>query len=123
MPADTVVDGWSIGAEVASCTSTHVLEETSDCKERLTVATAGLDRRDPGHAGVVRVSIHREGRYRYANGNVGLVTRSGGCCAVAVFALSDGSVRAIGVGRIGVSTTVSAVDYGPAVEDPAISGR
>ena len=96
-----VVDGWPIGNEV-NCS----LEQR--CDELLTAARTGLASRNPGHAEVVKQTLHEEGTH----GNV-LTTRSGGCCWVARFRLADGSVRAIGVGYPGISTEPATVDYGP----------
>ena len=101
-----MIDGWPIGSE-SSCIASE------RCPELLATARTGLDDRDPGHAAVVKVELHTEGVTVDADGNVILTTRSGGCCSVARFELADGSVKAIGVGFPGVSTTPMAFDYGP----------
>jgi hypothetical protein len=111
IPADTVVNGWSIGAEDSYCTSTHIREATADCQDRLAVAIAGLDRRNPGHPGVVRVTVHHEGRYRDSSGSLKFLTRSFGV-DIAVFELGDRSFMALGVGRPGPGG-LSVFDYGP----------
>jgi hypothetical protein len=109
--ADTLIDGWSIGPEEA-CASDHV--QSPNCGQRLSVAIRGLDRRNRHHASVVRIAMHDEGQYRDPSGQVGLVARTGNCCTVAVLELSDGSIRAIGVGTAGISRALKAFDYGPA---------
>ncbi len=102
---DPVVDGWPIGAP-ADCAMTP-------CGAWLAVAQARLDVRDPGHAEVVKATLHNEGTLVAPEGGLQIFTRSGGCCDVAMFELANGTVKALGVGTIGVSTTVSAVDFGP----------
>ena len=96
-PAFAVVDGWPIG---------HVAECRPDdrCPEPLATAVAGLARRDPGHAAIVRTTLHQEAV---------LSTRSGACCTVARFELADGTVRAIGVGYLGISRDLKVIDRGP----------
>jgi len=102
-----VVDGWPIGER---------LDCGAECETYLTVAEAGLDRRDPGHAPIVDVALHRQGTYELEGGGSYLPVCSGGSCpSVAVFRLSDGSIRAIGVGSPGISTEVRASDWGPAL--------
>lgn len=99
---DPVIDQWPVGRAMACGTDTK-------CLDLVPAARVGLDQRNPGHAPITSVTIHEEGV-----GADGIMTkRSGGCCAVAVFQLADGSVRAIGVGYIGVSTAPGTVDYGP----------
>jgi len=114
--ASVVVDGWSIGDGFCTGLSDGAPEGVSCAREveaRLAVAADGLDRREPGHASIVAAELHREGGYPGPDGQVLLPTRSGGCCAVAVFRLDDGSVKAIGVGRIGIDPNLSARFYGP----------
>jgi hypothetical protein len=103
---DPVVDGWAIGPEQWCATTTN-------CPALLDTARAGLDRRDPRHADVLRVTLHDEGATFEADGDQILHTRSGSCCSVARFELADGSIRAIGVGYPGISQEPIAVDYGP----------
>ena len=103
---DPVVDGWPIGPEQACNADPR-------CPILLDTARIGLDRRDPGHPLVIRVSLHTEGVTLDANGKQILTKRSGGCCSVARFELADGSVRAIGVGYPGISETPMAIDFGP----------
>lgn len=103
---DPVVDGWPIGREL-SC------DADARCPELLATANDALDQRDLGHAAVVKVTLHAEGTIMDANGSRILQTRSGGCCAVALFELADASVKAIGVGAVGVDPTIRAFDYGP----------
>jgi hypothetical protein len=116
--ADTMVDGWSIGAK-DSCTSTHTFGASSYCQERLAVAMAGLDRRNRRHPGVVRVTMHLEGRYSDPSGKAELVLRTFSV-AVAVFELRDGSIMALGVGRTG-PRGLSWFDYGPGRSDHGVS--
>jgi hypothetical protein len=103
---DPVIDGWPVGAALP-CTPEQ------KCQELLAAASAGLDRRNPGHADVVEGTLHAEGRTVNASGETILITRSGSCCSVALFTLTDGTVRAIGVGYPGISTTPMAIDFGP----------
>ena len=102
---DPVVDGWPIGPP-ADCASTP-------CEEWLAVAQARLDVRDPGHAEVVKATLHSEGALVAPEGGLQVFARSGGCCAVAVFELADGTVEALGVGTPGISQTIEAIDFGP----------
>jgi hypothetical protein len=102
---DPVVDGWPIG-QATDCAVTP-------CGAWLAVAQARLDVRDPGHAEVVKATLHNEGTLVAPEGGLQIFTRSGGCCNVALFELADGTTKALGVGTIGISTTVSAVDFGP----------
>jgi len=101
---DAVVDGWHVGPE-ASC------DAVARCPDLLVTASGGLDRRDPGHAAVVKITLHDEGPVVDATG--GRVIHSGACCRVALFELADGSVKAIGVGTVGISPGIQAFDYGP----------
>ncbi len=96
-PAAAVVDGWPIGPLV-EC------RPDDRCPELLAAAVAGLARRDPGNAAIVRATLHREAV---------LSTRSGACCTVARFELADGTVRAIGVGYRGISRELTVIDRGP----------
>lgn len=104
-----LIDGWPIGepyvCDVPTARSGNCTTEVADL---VRTAQAGLDRRNPGHAAVAKLTLHHEGVL--ANG--GLLTRSG-LCHVALFTLSDGNVRAIGVCYPGISTVPQAVDYGP----------
>lgn len=105
---DRVVDGWPIGERV-DCSSV-------DCASYLSVAAAGLDRRDLGHVPIADSTLHRQGTYELENGGSYLAVCSGGSCPlVAVFTLSDGSNRAIGVGSPGISTELRVADWGPAL--------
>lgn len=102
-----VVDGWPIGRERPCAIG------DARCTDLMPVAINGFDRRDPGHAPIVRATLHDEGTMIDAQGNHILMTRSGACCSVALFELSDGSVRAIGVGYPGVSDIPVAIETGP----------
>lgn len=109
----TTIDGWPIGA-LQTCPVPNVPRGAPyptqwDCQLGLSqwvaAAIEGFDRRDPGHAAIVRTTIHDESRAH---------ARSGGCCKVAVFELADGSIRAIGVGHPGIETEqLTTVDFGP----------
>ena len=60
-----------------------------------------------------RVSAgHRENLAR-GGGSIRTDICSGGCPAVAVFQLTDGSIRAIGVGTPGVARNAMSFDWGP----------
>ena len=103
--SDPVVDGWPIGSE-SDCAVTP-------CAAWLAVAHARLDVRDPGHAEIVTATLHSEGVTVGPDGQLQLTTRSGGCCAVARFVLTDGAVEAIGVGTPGIGDEIRTVDFGP----------
>jgi hypothetical protein len=95
-PAAPVIDGWLVGPEVSFFDGERDL--------LLGLASDRLDRRDPGHAEVVRATLHREGAsIDPATGDEILRTRSGGAPSIAVFELADGTVTAIGVGYPGIS--------------------
>ena len=100
-PADPVIDGWVVGVE------------RPDEPARIDVATELLANRYPGHAAVVRASVHDEGIYYDKPGQRVLWTRSGSCCEVVLFELADGSKRAVGTGSPGISQTVMAFETGP----------
>lgn len=102
-----VVDGWPVG-DPLDCTTPR-----ARCPELLAEATAGLGRRELGHAPIVRATLHIEGVVLDDDGNQILWTRSGACCNVALFELEDGSVHAIGVGYPGIARDPVAIDYGP----------
>jgi hypothetical protein len=102
---DPVVDGWPIGPP-ADCA-------TTPCQAWLAVAQARLAVRDPGHAEIVKATLHTEGTLVAPDGGLQVFARSGGCCAVAVFELADGTVEALGVGTPGISQTIEAIDFGP----------
>jgi hypothetical protein len=106
-----VVDDWAIG-DVVEC------PPEDQCPEAIAVARTGLEKRQPGHASEVSASLHNEGTYVGVNGEHVLATRSGMCCRVVRFELSDGTVAAIGVGVVGACRPPCGVgqawDYGPA---------
>jgi hypothetical protein len=102
--APVVVDGWGIGASYICGDS----DSERPCSVLLPLAQARLDQRDGGHPAVVSAELHVEGPQ--ANGEVPIRTSA---LFVAVFKLSDGSTRAIGVGYPGVATTPMTFDYGP----------
>ena len=79
----------------------------------MAAATAGLARREPGHAPIRRATLHIEGTVLDEHGNQILWTRSGACCNVALYELEDGSVHAMGVGYPGIAKDPIAIDYGP----------
>ena len=101
------IDGWPVGE--AGCED-RVVTSGDDveiargrCTDLLTAATSELDQADTGHAAVQSAALHR---------NVAM-HGDGGRQYVAVFGLADGTMRAIGVGWVGVSTEPTAVEYGP----------
>lgn len=100
-PADPVIDGWVVGT--ARPNEAAYVE----------VATELLARTSPGHADIVRVSLHNEGVYYDRDGGQILWTRSGSCCVVVLFELADGSKRAVGAGLPGISQTLMAFETGP----------
>jgi hypothetical protein len=96
-PVDPVISGWPVGRPVDCATR-------PDCARLIDLARSHLDLRDPDHAAVARVSLHDEGALvDPATGDRILRTRSGGGPSIAVFALEDGTVTAIGVGYPGIS--------------------
>ena len=104
--SDPVVDTWPVGPVI--CPGAGDV----DCTGLLAEATDGLAKRNPRHAEVIQATLHSEGRIVEGGVEV-IVNRSGNCCYVARFELEDGTVRAIGVGYPGISTTPIAIDYGP----------
>lgn len=109
-----VIDGFAIGNRY-DCWELGSTE-TAECRAYIPVATAALDRRDPGHAPIVSVALHEQ-LYVGEDGVPRLAVCSGGCMSVAVFRLADGSLRAIAVGTPGIATEPMAVDYG-SIEEP-----
>ena len=100
-PSDPVIDGWVVGAARPNETA------------YVDAATELLASTSPGHAAIVRVSLHNEGVYYDEDGQQILWTRSGSCCLVVLFELADGSKRAVGVGLPGVARTLTAFESGP----------
>ena len=108
-------DGWRVGS-LETCPTPNfdpANDESQptawDCDASLAVwlsaAREGFDRRDPTHAPVARATLHHSARSTKNLAN---------CCEVAVFELTEGTVRAIGVAHLGVLySRVSTVDYGP----------
>lgn len=106
--ASPIIDTWPVGDEFPC----QLHPET--CRTYIPVAVRGFDERDPGHGEVLDVVLHYEGGYLDpASGNVILPTRSGGCCLVAVIHLPEDEIRAIGVGKIGISDVPQPVPWGP----------
>lgn len=108
-------DGWTIG-DVDTCPEPDydiVAGESRpaawDCDATrsrwLAFAEAAFDRRDPGHAQILRASIHWDGsNARYLCDPF----------EIALFELADGSRRAIGVGHFCMErAAVLTHDYGP----------
>lgn len=106
------IDGWQIGP-VQPCPVPNLppgvpFPEHPDCargrSDYETAGTAALAKRDPGHAAILRMTLHE-----YAGTAVFTSVVN-----VAVFELADGSVRAIGLVHPGVDTEhLFAIDYGP----------
>ena len=108
-------DGWRVGA-LNTCPEPNFDFTSGDSQPRswdcdatlalwLSTAREGFDRRDPGHAPVLRASLHYNGSNKKFLSNP---------LQVAVFELADGTVRAIGVGHFGVNHAhLSTGDYGP----------
>ena len=105
---DGQVDGWSIGEEMACAPA------DAQCQKMIEAATERLDGRDPGHAAVVRVSVHAEGMYPNEPGpGMGMIIRSGGFPTIIVFVLADGTRRAIGVKYVLRDDFPTTYDRGP----------
>ena len=102
---DRVVDGWPIGPAV-DCAGAGA----ASCDRLITAATAELERRDPGHPAIQRAALHDEAPARDALGHTILLTRTLSL-SVALFALADGSERAVGVADW--PTEPVTVPYGP----------
>lgn len=107
-PRVTLVDGWSVGPGQSCATG-----ET--CAATIDAATDGLAARDPGHAPIVRVTVHEDGLYPCRNSDdLVQVFRSGGFPIIVLFELEDGSRRAIGVVRGGPQFSLAVpLQYGP----------
>lgn len=108
-PADgRVIDGWLVGPATVCqdrvVTTNDVEVERGRCVDLGAAAANALDNRDPGHPTVVAMELHQR---------LWPPNTAGGLQYVAVYSFSDGSVRAIGVGWPGVSTTPYTIDYGP----------
>jgi hypothetical protein len=106
-------DGWKVGG-LDTCPEPDFdpavgQPVTWDCEASLATwlraAREGFDRRDPTHGSVANVTLHFT-----ATSTKNLAN----CCEIAVFELTDGSVRAIGVAHLGVDySRVTSIDYGP----------
>ena len=97
---DPVVDTWPVG-KALDCAPGD-----ARCAELLRVGLEGLRSRDVQRSELVSARLYSEGAFRDVNtGGLILVKRSGGCCQVLVAMYADRTVRAIGVGYPGVSTT------------------
>ena len=102
-----MVDTWPVGQEFVCAT------DQPRCNALIDAAIDGLDTREPGHAPLTSATLHLEGGYLDAAGSIILPTRSGDCCSVVVFQLTNGEVRAIGVGYPGISDVPVAIPWGP----------
>ena len=106
--SSVVIDGWLVGPPTVCqdrvVTANNVEVARGRCVDLVAAAAKALDDRDPGHPTVVGLQLH----LRLWPPNT-----AGGLEYVAVYALDDGSVRAIGVGWPGVATTPYTIDYGP----------
>jgi hypothetical protein len=109
----STLDGWTVGEPEACPPPNFAAGEAwpavRDCaaitRLWLETAKAGFDRRDPGHPEVARMSLYTYG---------GTAKFIGCWCYVAVLELVDGSIRAIGIGHLGVDHEhVVAFDDGP----------
>jgi hypothetical protein len=110
--ASPVIDSWPIGPKTG-CTYEELFPGTS-CADIVAVGRAGLDERDPGHAPVASSEFHERGvDLDPATGRPIVHVGSGPCCAVLVFRLADGSVRAIGVGAPGSGPLMAIPATGP----------
>jgi hypothetical protein len=102
---DPLIDTWPVGAS-AAC------PDTQRCEALVAAGLAGLDARDPGHAAVVATELRDEGVILDpSTGHQILMARSGGCCAVLLVRLADGTTRAIGVGYPGISREPVAIPW------------
>ena len=106
---DRVIDGWLVGP-ATTCQDRVIRDEHNvevargRCEELVAAAMTALDHRDPGHPTVMSMQLH----LRLSPPNT-----IGGLHFVAVYALADASVRAIGVGWPEVATYPFTIDYGP----------
>jgi hypothetical protein len=99
-PRGAVVDGWPVGAEFDCAT-------IDSCAQLIQVATDGLTVRDSFRPNASSVTLHE-----YRQDEDGVI-RSGGPPLIAVFRLSDGSLRAIGVKRYPGDIPPLVIDFGP----------
>ena len=109
----STVDGWQIGSQSPSCqdrtvTQANVVVARGRCSALLPAADLALDAGYAGHAPVLTATLHHRGDPAVGDGALQYV---------AVFRLMDGSIRAIGVGWIGVSTEPSTAWSGPGFID------
>ena len=111
--ASPVVDGWPIG-------DPYVCSDPQ-CGPYLELATEGLAARNPGHPEIVEVTLHRHGVILGEDGQP--LRYLSDRPSIAVFRLVDGSVRAIGVGHVGIAWGKPSVfDWGPALGRRALPG-
>jgi hypothetical protein len=108
-------DGWKVGS-LENCPEPNFnpglgesQPRTWDCSVSLAMwlqaARDGFDHRDPTHAPIARTTLHQS-----ATSHQNLAS----CCFIAVFELTDGTVRAIGVAHLGVDySRVTTVNFGP----------
>ncbi len=101
------VDGWSIG-EGGPCSP-----DAQQCQQMVEAATERLANRDPFHAPIVEVAVHKEGPYPNRDGEMAPLFRSGGSPDVVVFRLADGTRRAIGVKYVLGDEIPTTFDHGP----------
>lgn len=115
--ADRVVDGWPIGAELDCSTELigRVPKVPCDVQFRtfIRAATDAIDRRDPGHPAIVRVTLHQQSTTAVDAFGHEITRTTTGTIHVARFDLADGSVRAIGIGILGIGPDLWTGDYGP----------
>jgi hypothetical protein len=101
-PGSTVIDGWEIGPSV-DC---NRYEPPTHCQALVAFAVRALDHFHPGHAPIGTVTLHE---WLPAMDRV----YSSGPPQVVVIELAGGTIRAIGVDYVGVSTLPTILEMGP----------
>ena len=90
-----VVDGWALGGATGCADTPFGGDNTGPCAVQLAeivrIATAALDRRDPGHPAITGTEINTLATPRAAGGT--------GATVVVVFDIAGRSSSAIGVGH------------------------
>ena len=110
-----VVDGWPVGGEYVCA--------VDRCQRYVEVAATALDDRDPGHAVIVRATLHDLGTAIGDDGQPEVLVFSGGPPTVVLFELADGTARAIGVKMVLNGPEIFSSAWGPELDWEAPPGR
>jgi len=96
-----VIDGFPVGMATSSCGGSGGVGDGADtwsCEAWHRMASEVLDHREPGHPEIVRYSVHGQDEWNPAFFPDGPPSYGAGPFMVMVMRLSDGSVRAVGIG-------------------------